>query len=161
MRTKYIVGALLAVLLLGLGTILFAHVRWGGPLGHGGQRGEGAFLAHLTRRLDLTPAQQTEVKQMWQAEKPAVVPLVQQLASLNKQMAEATSNGTFDQAKVTAIANQESQLVSQLIVEKEKLTVKFYTLLTPEQRTKFDTVRQRRLTRIDEFVQQMAGETSK
>lgn len=161
MRPKYIVSALAAAALLAFGTVLYAHVQWSGPFGFGGHRHGGGVIAHLTRRFDLTPAQQAELKQMWQAEKPTVVPLVQQLASLNKQMAEATNGGAFDQAKVAAIANQESQLVSQLIVEKEKLTVKFYTMLTPEQRTKFDAMRQRKLSRIDEFVQRMATEQSK
>jgi Spy/CpxP family protein refolding chaperone len=161
MKTKYIVWSLLAVMLVGVGTALYARAQWGGPLGFGGHRGQGAFLAHLSRRLDLTPAQQGDVRQMWQTEKPAVMPLVQQLAQLNKQMAEVSTGASFDQAKVAAIANQESQVISQLIIEKEKLTAKFYTLLTPEQRTKFDTMRQHRLERIDQFVQRMTTEQSK
>jgi protein CpxP len=157
MKTRYIIAAVAVVLLLGFGTAMFARAEWhGGPFHHG----KGGILVHLTRKFDLTAAQQTEVKQMWQAEKPSVVPLVQQLAQLHKQMIAATANGNFDQAKVTAIANQQSQVLSQLIVEKAKLTSKFYTLLTPEQRTKFDTMQQRRLTHIDNFVQKLAANQS-
>ncbi len=158
MKNKYLVGALLGVLLVGLGTALYARAQWSG---FGGHRGGERLMAHLTRKFDLTTAQQTEVKQMWESEKPAVTPLVQQLSQLNKQMAQATAGGSYDQAKVAAIANQESQVISQLILEKEKLTSKFYTLLTPEQRIKFDSMQQRRLERIDRFVQHLTTEQSK
>lgn len=158
MKTKYAIAAIAALGLLGFGTAIYARAQFGGAFGFRGHRGGGAFFAHLTRRLDLTPAQQAEAKQIWQSEKPTVVPLLQQLSQLNKQMAEATTGGTFDQAKVATIANQESQVVAGLIVEKEKMTVKFYTLLTPEQRTKFDTMRQHRLARIDQFVQRIAAQ---
>lgn len=162
MKNKYIVGALLGVLLVGLGTALYARAQWsGGPFGFGGHRDGERLIAHLARKLDLTTAQQTEVKQLWQSEKPMVTPLVQQLAQLNKQMVQATAGGSYDQAKVAAIANQESQVISALILEKEKLTSKFYTLLTPEQRTRFDAMQQRRLERIDRFVQHMTTEQSK
>jgi periplasmic protein CpxP/Spy len=156
MKSKYILGTVVGIMLLGIGTAVFAHSQMRG-FGFGMHRGQGAFLAHLSRKLDLSQGQQDEVKQMWQAEKPAIVPLVQQLAQAHKQMVQAENGGNFDQAKVTAIANQQAQVLSQLIVEKEKLTAKFYAILTPEQRNKFDTMRERQLTHIDQFVQRMAS----
>jgi Spy/CpxP family protein refolding chaperone len=155
MKRKYVVLAMLA-LLIGTGTALLAHAQMGHIGGFGRYHGEQAFLGHLTRKFDLTEPQQNEVKQLWQAEKPTVMPLVQQLAQNHKLMIAATANGTFDEAKVNTIAKSQAQTLAQLMVEKEKLTAKFYTLLTPEQRTKFDAMRQRQVSHIDQFVQKMA-----
>jgi Spy/CpxP family protein refolding chaperone len=161
MKRKYIAVGMI-VLLIGTGTALLANaqMRHAG-FGFGWPHGEQAFLSHLTNMFDLTDAQQTEVKQLWQAEKPTVMPLVQQLAEGHKQMVAATANGAFDEAKVTPIAQKQAQTLTQLLIEKEKMTAKFYTLLTPEQRGKFDRIRQRRLNHIDEFLQRMAASQAK
>ncbi|HYH00777.1 MAG TPA: Spy/CpxP family protein refolding chaperone [Terriglobales bacterium] len=164
MKNRYIVLGLV-VLLFGAGSILFAqarraHLGSGMGLGMWHGRGEQAFLDRLTMIFDLTEAQQSEIKQMWQAEKPNVLPLVQQLAQTHKQMVSASANGKFDQAAVTSLANKEAQIIAQLIVEKERITAKFYALLTPEQRAKFDRIQQRKLSRIEQFVQKLAAGTS-
>jgi Spy/CpxP family protein refolding chaperone len=161
MKRKYIAVGMI-VLLIGAGTALLAsaQMRHAG-FGFGWPHGEQAFLSHLTDMFDLTEAQQAEVKHLWQAEKPTVMPLLQQLAEAHKQMIAATANGAFDDAKVTPIAQKQAQTLTQLLVEKEKMTAKFYTLLTPEQRGKFDRIRQRHLSRMDEFLQRMAANQSK
>lgn len=158
MKRKYIVIGML-VLVLGGGALLFAQARragmgmgWG--MWHG--RGEQAFIDHLSLMYDLTDAQKAEVQQMWKAEKPAVTPIIQQLAEIHKQMVAASANGKFDEASVTSLANKQGQGIAQLIVEKQRLTAKFYTLLTPEQRTKFDRIQQNRLTRMDQLIQKFA-----
>lgn len=124
----------------------------------GWHHGPGGLMQHVTRVFNLTDAQQTQVKAMWESEKPNVMPLLQQLADGHKQMLAATANGTFDETKVTPIATQQAQTISQLLVEKEKLSSKFYQILTPEQRTKFDSLRQQHETRIDNMLQRLASD---
>jgi Spy/CpxP family protein refolding chaperone len=158
MKSSYLKwSAALLVLVIG-GVLAFAQMRqhrggWG-PGMHGG------FLAHVARYLDLTDAQKAQIKTMWQAEKPTVLPLVQRLANGRKEMLELTANGNFDQQKVQALANQQSQTIAQLIVEKQKLESQIYSqVLTPEQRTKVDQMRQKHTERIDNWLQKLEGST--
>jgi Spy/CpxP family protein refolding chaperone len=159
-RTYIAVGMLL--LLIGGGALVFAQARrahygmgMGCGLWHG--RGEQAFIDHFSRTFDLTDAQKADVQQMWAAEKPVIMPIVQQLASTHKQMVAASANGKFDDAAVTSLASKQGQAIAQLIVEKQRMTAKFYTLLTPEQRAKFDRIQQSRLSRMDQFIQKLGS----
>src|SRR5579871_2070849 len=132
-RKRIVIGLAALVVLVGA-----VAVGQGMAAGHG----HGGFLnrriAHLTRALDLTDAQQQQVKALVDAQKPALQGLMQQLAAERQQMLTATQNGQFDQAKVEAIANQQGQTLASLIVARQELQSKIYTLLTPDQRTKFD-----------------------
>jgi Spy/CpxP family protein refolding chaperone len=144
----------LAVLLATAGALLAAQATQGRKDWH---RGPGGLMQHVTREFNLTDAQQAQVKAMWQTEKPNVIPLLQQLAQGHKEMLAATPNGTFDAGKVTPIADQQAQTIAKLIVEKEKLSSQFYQLLTPEQRTKFDTMRQQHEARFERILQKLAS----
>lgn len=119
-------------------------------------RGQGGMLQHLTRTYNLTNAQQAQVKALWQSEKQNVVPLLQQLEQGSKEMHAATANGTFDEAKVNQIAQQQSQTITSLLVEKEKLQSKFYQILTPDQRAKFVEMQQRRESHVNRMLQNLA-----
>lgn len=162
---KY-VNWIVGVLLIAVGVVALARPVWAGwsaarsvrggwsagpPYGwcHRGQFG----LALLAHHLDLTDAQQTQIKTIWKSERPTVLPLIRQLADGHKQMAAATANGNFDEGRVRLIADQQAQTVAQLLVEKEKLTSKIYSkVLTPEQRTKADHMRAQMNNRIDQFL---------
>lgn len=124
--------------------------------GNGGHWHRGGFLnrriAHLTRALDLTDAQQQEVKSLVEAQRPALKGMMQQLVSERQQMLAATQNGQFDQSKVQAIASQQGQTLANLIVARQELRSKIYSLLTPEQRTKFDQMQQRRLEHMQKWL---------
>jgi len=152
MKRKTIVTILLALLgvagVAALGQSVANHVPW-----HG--HGPGDFMnwevAHLTRRLDLSDAQQQQVKSLMEAQKPVVQPLFQQLMAQQQQMIAATKSGQFDQAKVQAIANQQAQIIANLIVVREQTHSKVYSLLTPEQRTKFDEMRQQRVEHMQKW----------
>ena len=109
-------------------------------------------VSHLTRRLDLTDTQQQQVKSLMEAQKPVVQPLFQQLMAQHQQMVAATQNGQFDQAKVQAIASQQAQVIANLIVVKEQTHSRIYALLTPDQRTKFDQMRQTRMEHMQKWA---------
>jgi periplasmic protein CpxP/Spy len=123
----------------------------GGPGGH-----HHSFMGYLVEELQLTDSQQAQVKSMWQAEKATSRPLMQQLEASRKQMLELTAHGNFDQAKVTALANQNAPIMAQLMVQKEKLMSQVYNqVLTPEQRTKMDTMRAQHEEHIDRALQHL------
>jgi protein CpxP len=148
MKWKYIAFALLAAVVVSAG----AAVAW--AHGSGSDRMFGHHMGWIARQLDLTDPQKTQVKSMIDAERPTLAPLLRQLATTRQQMLAATANGKFDQEKVQALANQQSQIIAQLIVEKEKLISHVYqNVLTPEQRTKADALRQRMTEHINQRLQ--------
>jgi Spy/CpxP family protein refolding chaperone len=85
-------------------------------------------------------------------------PLLQELTSGQQQMLAATQNGSFDEAKVRSIAERQSQTIAQLIFIKERFLAEVYSnVLTPEQRTKADAMRQRSAHRLNQTVQELVA----
>ena len=153
MRWKYVAIGLAVVLAITLGVTL---ARAGAVGWHHGHRHMLKWLAH---ELDLTDAQQAQIKSMIEAEKPNIRPLVQQLADQQKLMLAATANGAFDDAKVRTIAGNQAQVIAQLLVEKEKLISNVYqNVLTPDQRVKADALRQRMVDRMGKHLQESTTE---
>lgn len=155
MKTKAIIATSAAILLIGGGLVAArAHSIHHG-MGFHHARGFDRGLAMLAWKLDLTDAQRAQVKTMFNSEWPTVQPLLQQLATEQNQMFAATSKGTFDEAKVKAIADQQSQAIAQLLVEKERFISQVYNnVLNSEQRTKADTMRQEWEQRINQRLQE-------
>jgi protein CpxP len=147
---RIVVGLAALLVLVGIAAVGQSLAGKGGHWHHGdflNQR-----IAHLTRVLDLTDAQQQQVKSLVDAQRPALKGLMQQMASQRAQMLAATQNGQFDAAKVQTIANQQGQTLANLIVARQELQSKIYTLLTPEQRTKFDQMQQHRLEHMQKWL---------
>lgn len=152
-RTYIVTVVVLGILLAGGGLFAaraFAVQRQFGLYGR-----PGGGLAMLAWQLNLSQAQRTQIKSIVKADRQEARPLIQQLASEESQMQAATQNGDFDQQKVTAIANEQSQSIAQLIVAKEKFFSQVYSqVLTPDQRTKADTLRQQWTEHLNERLQQ-------
>ncbi len=146
--SKRIAWIAIGVVLAGSLAFAAAH-RAMGPMGmHRWER--------IAQYLNLTDAQKGQIKTMWQAEKPTMQPLLQQLAENRKAMLAATANGKFDEAAVRNIANQQANVIAQLTVERERLISQVYNqVLTPEQRTKADQLRQKRADRMNAWLQKM------
>jgi protein CpxP len=68
-------------------------------------------------------------------EKTKIEPMMQQLRQ-NEQAENANVNGSFDENQARAFANKQAQLMTDLIVEKERTRSQVYAMLTPEQRQK-------------------------
>ena len=131
MHKKFIVTvAILMAVAAGLATSAFAQ-RSGMSFG----RHNGWMLKHMARQLNLTEAQQTQIKGIMADEKTKIKPMMQQLRQ-NEQAENANVNGTFDENQARTFANKQAQLMTDLIVEKERTRSQVYALLTPEQRQK-------------------------
>src|SRR5271167_1056988 len=149
--------ALLAVVSCGAVMISYAQQTdnsaapvWSGHR-HGGHMG------HMFKALNLTDAQKEQVKSIMQANRTSTRPLMQQMAQNRVAMLTATSGGAFDQAKVTALANQQAQLMAQMTVNRQSIRSQIYTqVLTPEQRATADQMHQKQITRINERLQKMS-----
>ena len=150
---RIVIWSGVALLLVAIGIIVAraddrGRHRWGGRgWGHHGPLG---YLAH---ELNLSDAQKSQIKSMWEAERPTVASLVQELASEGKEMDSVTAQGSLDDSKVQAIAARQGATVAKLLVEKERLKSKIYTsVLNPEQRTKADQLQKTWHSRLDHIA---------
>lgn len=143
-KKTIIIAAILMALAAGLATTAFAQHR-----GMGFGRHNGWMLKHMVKQLNLTEAQQTQIKSIMADEKTKTRPMMQQLRQ-NEQAEYANVNGSFDENQARAFANKQAQLMTDLIVEKERMRSQVYAVLTPEQRQKALQLMQERQQRRQE-----------
>ena len=135
-------------------------VSWAAAGGARGQEGHGGFehnmLGMMTDYLDLTDAQQAQVKQIFAAEKATVLPLVRQLHETRQQLRQLEQSSTFDEGKVRAVAGQQAQTMTELTVEKAKVANQVFNLLNPDQKAKAQKFMERREARFQKHFEDKA-----
>jgi Spy/CpxP family protein refolding chaperone len=139
-----------AIVLMLTATAAVSQAAAAGP--HGG----GGFLGHefgfFADYLDLTDAQQTQMKQTLAAEKPTLKPLIQQEEQYHQQMLQLIQSGNFDETKAQTIATQESQIHIQLEVQKARIHSELYQQLTADQKTKLAQFLAKRQQRMQQHM---------
>jgi Spy/CpxP family protein refolding chaperone len=138
---KKIIVGILAVAVLASAAI-FVFAQRAGHKGHGGF-GRGPGIGMALRQLDLTDDQKAKVKAIFESSKANVQPLMLQLRDNHKSLAALGTDGTFDQAKTEALANEQAAIMSKLIVEREKAKAQVFALLTDAQKAKAADLRQK------------------
>jgi len=141
MKKKILVFAGIAALVIGATVFALAqHPGMGEKMsGHG----PGDMVEHMSRELNLTDAQKDQVKALLEAQRATEEERHTKLEDLRKQIDAATANGQFDENAVRNLANQQSQLMADEMVDHLRLHSKIYGLLTAEQRTKADQMMKR------------------
>jgi Spy/CpxP family protein refolding chaperone len=136
-RRNLILMSVVAVVLTGSAYAAIRHERSNRPI-------IDRIVGRLTKQLDLTAAQQTQVRSILETERPKVSPLLADVAKNRQQLHDSTAGGKFDEAQVRLIAAQQAQTMTELMVEKERVKSKIYNeVLTAEQRTKADQMIER------------------
>ena len=77
-------------------------------------------------------------------------PLMQQLAKGSQQMRQVEEASTFDEGRVRTLATQQSQALTELMVQKARIKSEMVQVLTPDQKTKltaFEAKQQARFQR--------------
>jgi len=152
---------------IGFGKILAATLALallvGIAVAHAGRRHDGEFLGgHMlrffTHYLDLTDAQQTQIKGILAKDKPAVEPLFRQEMESHKQMIQLIQSGSFDEAKAQAIATQGAQVRAQLELQHARMASEAYQILTPEQKTKLNQFIAKREQRFEQHMREHRDE---
>jgi periplasmic protein CpxP/Spy len=113
------------------------HGQFGAMGGHRGMMGM------ALRGLNLTDDQKAKVKDILSANRGNVEPLMQQARDNRKQLAALGTDGNFDQAKVEALASQQADIMSKMIVNREKVKAQIFAILTDEQKAKAAEMRQK------------------
>lgn len=93
------------------------------------------IMARLARRLNLTEAQRAEIRRIIETERPIIGPLVRQLLHLEQEIKESGAKRSFTEILETrALAAQRIRVNAELAVARERVKVKVYYVLMPEQR---------------------------
>ena len=134
---KKVIIAILAFAVLATG-VMFAVAQRSGEERNGGRGKRGGHHRDgmMLRGLDLTDEQKAQVKQIMEASKAKTQSLRDSLKANRQKMDEATANGAFDEAQVTAIAVEKGNLSAQMTVERERGKSQIFALLTAEQKAK-------------------------
>ena len=128
------------ILAVALALAVMAAIGVSQTVRHAHMQGDGIFdgymLRYFARKLDLTDAQQAQVKDIMAKEKPTIQPLLLQMAQGHKQLRELVMSGSYDEAKVRELALQQTQTTTQLTVQKARIGSELIQVLTPEQKAK-------------------------
>ncbi len=159
MKTKYFkIAAVVLALTVVAGiavsqTVRRAHMRGDGMFG-------GPMLGYYVHKLDLTDAQQAQVKAIMAKEKPALQPLMQQVAQGHSQLRDLVMSGTFDEAKARELASQQTQTMTELTVQHARIASEMVQILTPDQKTKLTAlINQHEQRMMNRMQGRTAGQT--
>lgn len=97
---------------------------------------------HFWKKLNLTDDQKKEMFSIRLDERAKMKPLFQKLKDGRKQLADVERTGKFDEANVQAIAKGQADIIANIMVEKTRMKTRMYAVLTPEQRTKAEQMRE-------------------
>jgi len=155
-RKTITILAIAAILVIG-GIFAIAQRAMHKGFGGHGMRGQGVML--MLRRLDLTSDQQAKVKEIFEANKGTVQPLREQLKANHEKL--DSLGGNFDEGQVTAIAKEQGELMSQLIVDRQKVKSQIFAILTDEQKVKAAQLQQEMKQRFQDRMKGPRGDSQK
>jgi Spy/CpxP family protein refolding chaperone len=114
------------------------------------------MMGFLARKLDLTDAQQAQVKEIIAKEKPSFQPLMLQMAQNRQQMRQLIMSTAFDEGKARELATQQTQTVTELTVQRARVQSELFQILTPNQKTKLTAIVNQHEQR---FMNHLQGQT--
>jgi periplasmic protein CpxP/Spy len=124
-----------------------------GPHGHGGPDGDfGQMMGFFSDYLDLSSAQQDQVKAIWEKEKPTLQPLMQQMHSNHAAMRALEQSGPFDETKTRALATANAQTQVELEVQHARIKAEMMQVLTADQKTKLTSFEAKREARMKDHA---------
>jgi len=146
LRFRFLVAALCVLLVTMVAQSRAADASPAPPArGHQfGRGGSGEFFADY---LNLTDAQTAQMKGILAKENPALKPLFQQLQQTRQELKQY-EQGTYDDAKVRALAAQQSAAMVELTVQQTRIHSELFQVLTPDQQATMKTVQARRAARM-------------
>jgi len=105
---------------------------------HRGGFGGGGMFA----KLNLTDAQKASMKQIRESFGERTKSLREQLRAKRQELRQANEGGTFNEALATQNLTESAGLQAKLMGEEFKLRQEMLAVLTPEQKTQLDQMRQ-------------------
>ena len=140
---KRISGVITGALLLALAVVGLAQGRRpdGGGF-HGGPGGPRGGLVPFARELNLTDEQKAQIQKLTDSLEESTKTLREQLRAQHGDEFAALKDGAFDEAAVRAAAQARANVQVELEVARARTMAQVYALLTAEQKTKVNELRQ-------------------
>ncbi len=107
-----------------------------------GERGGNRMMGRMFSRLDLTDAQKAQLKQIRENRRQSLTPLLTEIRTKRQEIRRSNQGGTFDEALVKQKLTEIAPLQAKLIGERFKLRQEMFSVLTPEQKTKLEQMRE-------------------
>lgn len=123
-----------------------------GMHGHGPDGDFSHMLGFYADKLDLSSAQQDQMKAIWEKEKPTMQPLMQQMRQNRVAMKTLEASGPFDEAKTRALATQNAQTMIEMEVQHARIKSEMMQLLTADQKTKLQQLEAEHEQRMQEHM---------
>ena len=114
----------------------------------GGKRG-GMKMGRIAKKLNLTEAQQAQIKSFRAAQKEQHQALRTQKQALRTEMKALDSTSTDYQSQVAVIADKKANLERQSFIQRSQSRQQFESVLTAEQRTTLKEMKESRKSRGD------------
>jgi periplasmic protein CpxP/Spy len=111
------------------------------------------MMGFMAKKLNLTDDQKAQMKAVFEKEHPTIKPLMQQQRQIDLELRQYVE-GTFDQAKVQALAAQKAQIQAQLTVQETRIHNELYQLLTPDQQSQLKQMEAQHEARRQQRMQQ-------
>lgn len=92
------------------------------------------MMKHMLNRLDLTDQQHTQIYALIDAATPQLRDLMRDMKKQRKALHDLAMAEPLDQAAIEMAADQQAQLLKQMILQGSQLRSSIFALLTPEQR---------------------------
>lgn len=112
----------------------------GGHSSEHGRRGGRGMMGF--RNLDLTDAQKAQMNQIRESHSQSLRPVMEQVRAKRQEIRQASKGGTFNEALVTEKLIEIAPLQAKLQGERFRLHQEMISVLTPEQKAKFDQSRE-------------------
>ena len=148
-RIRWVAATLVVALLAG-GVAMAQGPRFGGPGGRGGPGG-GAFGMGLPlRELQLTDAQQQQVRDIRSRHETQVRELTSRLEAARAAQRKAVEAIPANEAQITALTQDLVQAEVDVAIQASRLNTEVWSVLTPEQQAKAKELRAQRDARQSE-----------
>jgi protein CpxP len=122
------------------------------PSMHGHSFGHGDhMMGFFADYLNLTDAQQAQMKDILHKEHATMKPLMQQMHQTRQQLHQF-AEGTFDEAKVRTLAMQQAQTQVELTVQHTRIHSELFQVLTADQQAKMKEVEANRAARMQRHM---------
>jgi periplasmic protein CpxP/Spy len=120
---------------------------------HGKRGGGGLLRGRLAQRLNLTEAQQTQLKQLVENHRANTQALRAELKAKRQELRHAQQGGTFNEALATQKLTESAATRARLMAEQFKLRQEMLAVLTPEQKAQFEQLQQEFKAKRAQFQQ--------
>ncbi|HEX5735605.1 MAG TPA: Spy/CpxP family protein refolding chaperone [Blastocatellia bacterium] len=145
-RIKSVIAALVLAVAIAVPVVIAQSTDEGGRKGrrdhsgHFGKRGGG--MGRIFSQLDLTDAQKAQIKQIHENSREELRPLVQEIRAKRQEIRQARQGGTVDEAFISQKLAEMAPLEAKMIAARARIHEQTLAVLTPEQRTKLEQMRE-------------------